>query len=245
MVPVGVYALISFGIKTGTKAESDGLKEVLSVPMQQTALCLVRHENGISAKDKENINALFGSYENLKENYNPFISDPVKQFYDTDASFITVREYFKTWGRMFVQYPGTYLESFFLSTYGWFDIGCDTAVRYEFDSIYFPRHGLFEGANGLLVYLYRFLNNISFFGFLQSPGLWTWVMFILLRRNKSRRRLYPMQIITLLVCMAGPCFMKHARYAFPIMFTMPFLMGYEGTTGQHDTTEKNPGMGET
>ena len=129
---------------------------------------------------------------------------------------------------MFTKHPGTYLESFFISAYGWFDPETDTSVRYEDDTGFFTRTGLFPGANEILLFFYRYIDRLSFFGMLQSPGLWTWIMFLLIRRRKENLHLYPKQLITLLVCMAGPCFMKHARYAFPIMFTMPFLVGYEG-----------------
>ena len=35
--------------------------------------------------------------------------------------------------------------------------------------------------------------------------------------------------ISLLICMASPCFYLHPRYAYPIMFTIPFLLGTLGT----------------
>ena len=136
--------------------------------------------------------------------------------------------YMKTWTGMFFKHPGTYFESFFLSVYGWFDPETDTSVRYEGDSELFPRTGLFEGADELLIFAYRYIDRVSLFGMLQSPGLWTWIMILLIRRRKGSSHLYAVQLISLLVCMAGPCFMKHARYAFPIMFTIPFMVGLEG-----------------
>ena len=239
LIPICICTAMSSGIKAYVHAESDGLKEMLSIPMQQTTLTMVRYESELTPEEIASINALFGDYHDMIECYDPTISDPVKQFYDTDASNEVVAGYLKTWFKMFFKHPGTYFESFFLSTYGWFDPETDTSVRYELDSDYFSKTGLFEGADELLIYFYRYIDRISFFGALQSPGLWTWIMFILIRRRKKEARLYPMQLITLLVCMAGPCFMKHARYAFPIMFTVPFLMGYEGllTAGEKNESD--------
>ena len=239
ILPIGLYTAMSSGIKAYVHAESDGLKEMLSIPMQQTALTLTRFEDELTAEEISSINALFGNYKDMIESYDPFISDPVKQYYDTGASPAVVSGYLKTWFKMFFKHPGTYIESFFMSTYGWFDPETDTSVRYELDSEYFTKTGLFEGADELLIYFYRYIDRISFFGMLQSPGLWTWVMLLLIRRRKDNLHLYPMQLITLLVCMAGPCFMKHARYAFPIMFTIPFLMGYEGilTAGEKNESD--------
>ena len=228
IIPLGIYTAFSSGIKAAVNAESDGLKEMMSIPMQQTALYLTRYDDQLTAEEIESINALFGNYEDMIESYDPTISDPVKQYYDTSASGKAVAGYLKTWFSMFFKHPGTYFESFFLSTYGWFDPETDTSVRYEGDSEFFTKTGLFEGADEILIFAYRYIDRVSFFGMLQSPGLWTWIMILLIRRRKGSAHLYPVQIISLLVCMAGPCFMKHARYAFPIMFTIPFMMGYEG-----------------
>lgn len=228
LLPMGIYTALSSGIKTYTHAQSDGLKEMLSIPMQQTALYMTRYEDELSSEEIESINALFGNYKNMIESYDPTISDPVKQYYDTDAGNDVVFGYMKTWTGMFFKHPGTYFESFFLSVYGWFDPETDTSVRYEGDSELFPRTGLFEGADELLIFAYRYIDRVSLFGMLQSPGLWTWIMILLIRRRKGSSHLYAVQLISLLVCMAGPCFMKHARYAFPIMFTIPFMVGLEG-----------------
>ncbi len=228
ILPLGIYTALSSGIKAYTHAESDGLKEMLSIPMQQTALYMTRYEDELTPEEIESINALFGNYRDMIESYDPTISDPIKQYYDTGAGNDVVFGYLKTWTGMFYKHPGTYFESFFLSVYGWFDPETDTSVRYEGDSELFTRTGLFEGADEIIIFAYRYIDRISFFGMLQSPGLWTWIMFILIRRRKGSSRLYAVQLISLLVCMAGPCFMKHARYAFPIMFTIPFMAGYEG-----------------
>ncbi len=239
IVPLGVYTALSSGIKAAVNAESDGLKEMMSIPMQQTALYLTRYHDELTSDEIESINALFGDYEMMIESYDPTISDPVKQYYDTNAEMPVVAGYLKTWFSMFFKHPGTYFESFFLSTYGWFDPETDTSIRYECDSELFTRTGLFEGADELLIFAYRYIDRISFFGMLQSPGLWTWIMILLIRRRKGSLHMYPVQIISLLVCMAGPCFMKHARYAFPIMFTIPFMMGYEGLMFNGDKNESD------
>ncbi|MCR4793326.1 MAG: DUF6020 family protein [Lachnospiraceae bacterium] len=238
IVPLGVYTALSSGIKAATCAESDGMKEMLSIPMQQTALTLVRYEDELTPEEAESINALFGNYHDMIESYDPTISDPVKQYYDIHADSAVVAGYLKTWAGMFFKHPGTYFESFFLSTYGWFDPETDTSVRYEGDSELFTKTGLFEGADEILIFFYRYLDRISVFGMLQSPGLWTWIMLLLIRRRKSSLHLYPMQLITLLVCMAGPCFIKHARYAFPIMFTVPFMIGYEAILFENGECKK-------
>ena len=239
VLPLGVYTALSSGIKAYVHAESDGLKEMLSIPMQQTTLTMIRFEEDLTPEEISSIDALFGDHRKMTDSYDPFISDPVKQYYDTDAAPDVVAGYLGTWFRMFFRHPGTYFESFFMSTYGWFDPETDTSVRYELDSDYFTRTGLFEGADELLIYFYRYIDRISFFGMLQSPGLWTWIMLLLMIRRKKNLHLYPMQLITLLVCMAGPCFMLHPRYAFPIMFTIPFLMGYEGvlTAGEKNESD--------
>ncbi len=230
LIPICIHTALSSGISAATNAESDGLKEMLSIPIQQTARYVIKYENEVTDEEAASINALFGDFTKMQEGYDPFISDPVKRFYDTEAPSEVVTGYFKIWFKQFFKHPGVYFESFFMSTFGWFDPEADTAARYEEDLYYVSRTGIVNGADEALVVFYRYLNSISVLGLLQSPGLWTWIMLILIRRKKGSLHLYPMQIISLLVCMAGPCFMKHARYAFPIMFTVPYMMGYDGIT---------------
>ena len=39
-----------------------------------------------------------------------------------------------------------------------------------------------------------------------------------------RGRAVNLAYVTLLICMASPVFFGHPRYAFPIMFTLPYLI---------------------
>ncbi len=235
LIPILIFEVLLNIAKAATHAESDGLKEVLSVPMQQTGLYLTRYPDDITDSEKAALDALFTTYRKFEENYNPYIADPIKQYFDTDADPETVTGYFKAWFTMFLRHPLTYVESFFVNSYGWFDPGTDTSIRYEEDDDLFTKTGLFNGADKLLIFFYRYIDRISVLGFLQSPGLWTWIMFLLIKRRKGTWHLYPMQLITLLVCMAGPCCINHARYAFPIMFTIPFMLGIEGISSAKDS----------
>ena len=52
ILPLGIYTALSSGIKAYTGAQSDGLKEMLSIPMQQTALYMTRYEDELTPEEK-------------------------------------------------------------------------------------------------------------------------------------------------------------------------------------------------
>ena len=103
------------------------------------------------------------------------------------------------------------------------------AVRYEAQSELFRQGGLVPGADKLLLFVYRLAEYIPFLAVLENVGVYTWLLFILggmARREKFKKGILLTPLfISLLICMAAPCFYLHPRYAFPIMFTIPFLYG--------------------
>ena len=70
---------------------------------------------------------------------------------------------------------------------------------------------------------------IPFLALLENVGFYTWLLFILAGvafRGKSEKGILLTPLfISLFICMVSPCFYLHPRYAYPIMFTIPFLYG--------------------
>jgi hypothetical protein len=96
------------------------------------------------------------------------------------------------------------------------------------DSV-FSRPGIFASFGTLLTAYYNFLDEVAPFGMLQNVPLAVWGLFLLAfcERNlqlggKYRITNLPLWI-SLLICMASPCFLLHPRYGFPILFTIPYL----------------------
>ena len=175
---------------------------------------------------------MLGDVNVVAEKYDPRIADPVKALFRADASVGELAGYFVAWGRGLLRHPGVYVEACLVHIYGWFDPAMSTAVRYETDYDGIRQTGLFANAEKILIFYYRFADRIALFGALQNVGMAVWALFFLdfYQRKMGSKALYRMANlplwISLLICMASPCFINHPRYAFPILFTLPFLYGF-------------------
>ncbi len=231
LAPVLLSKLVNASLLMGLSAEKGSSAEIFSLPFQQTARYLQFYRDELTIEQKQAIETVLGDVHVVAADYDPDIADPVKiHFYEQDK--VTAKElldYFVVWGQGFFKHPSVYLEGFFAHVYGWFDPQASNAIRYEASYDKIPREGLFTNADKIVLFLYRFADRITPIGMLQNVGVYTWGLLILTGYAKDKNRkgavlLIPL-LISLLICMASPCFYLHPRYAFPYMFTLPFLYG--------------------
>ncbi len=230
-VSVAVSKLILFVLMQLTNATEGSSGEMLSIPFQQTARYLQLYQTEIGEEEKEAIEAVLGPVNVVAAKYNPMIADDVKALFDKNADTSEVIDYLVVWAKGFFKHPGVYFDAFFAHIYGWFTPGVSNAIRYETTYTDIAQEGLFKDAGKYLIFLYRFANRIPFLGILENIGAYVWGLFFLIfyaKKNKKKDIVYgsiPM-LISLLVCMASPCFIWHPRYGMPIMVTLPFLYGF-------------------
>lgn len=225
-------------------AEKGSIAEMLSVPFQQTARYLQLYRQELTEEERAAIEAVLTDVNTVAANYDPDIADPVKALYQKNAGLRELAAYFKVWFTGFFRHPKVYIDASFVHVYGWFDPGVTNAVRYEAVSDLFRQGGLFPGAEKLLIFVYRFAEYIPFLALLENVGVYTWLLFILagfaFREKSEKGLLLAPLFISLLICMVSPCFYLHPRYAYPIMFTIPFLYGImnQGRRGENVGIEK-------
>ena len=203
--------------------------EMLSIPFQQTARYLQLYQHELTEEEKSAIEGVLGDVSEVAAVYDPDISDPVKAMFQKDASAFAMVDYFITWFKCFFKHPAVYFEAFFHHIYGWFDPAVTNFIRYEAQYDLISQEGLFPDAQKLLLFFYRFVNRFTPLGVLENVGIYVWGLFFVTAYSRKRRDTRAMamtmpQWISLLICMASPCFFMHPRYAFPIMFTLPFLI---------------------
>lgn len=94
-------------------------REMLSIPMQQTARCALEHPGDVTSQEDAAIATVFGDdwQTSLPETYNPTISDPVKALYYPHASTHDTLSYLSAWASQGVRHPVSYLEAFYANTY--------------------------------------------------------------------------------------------------------------------------------
>ncbi len=104
-----------FGI---TGAQQGDRREMLSMPIQQLARCMIYHggagvlpedDNTMSDEDKALVNEFI--LHNAYKNYRPDISDPVKGNTNTYVVVHKMRDFMTTYVRLLGQYPGDYVNA--------------------------------------------------------------------------------------------------------------------------------------
>lgn len=230
VLPIVFSKLIDGGLMVATKADKGSAIEALSVPLQQSARYLQLYKDELTDEEITVYNNTFVDYREAAAAYDPGLADPVKTFayYGKEKGTLSLSSYLSIWFKDFFKHPVVYFEAFFAHVYGWFDPAIPNAPRYEVEESVFGT-GL-SIPQKIMLFYYRFAEKITPLNVLQNVGIYTWLLFILLRilkdENKNIRCLTAPLVISLLICMASPCFYGHPRYAFPYMFTLPFYYGF-------------------
>ena len=227
-VSILVGKLVSLLLLQATGAVEGSSAEMLSIPFQQTARYLQVYGNEITIEERDAIEAVLGSVEEVAAAYDPAISDPVKALYDKEASSGELISYLGAWVKGLLKHPSEYVEAFFAHVYGWFTPGVSNAIRYEIEYDLISQQGLFPNGQKILLFIYRFADRISVLSILQNVGAFVWGLFFLTFFQFKEKKYgllcagLPLWV-SLLICMASPCFIYHPRYALPIIFLLPYL----------------------
>jgi len=113
-----LYLLVNGVLIDAVAATSDTYaREMLSVPAQQIARVVQRHEEELTAQDREALTAVWG--EAMPE-YVPAIADRSKR--DIRGDKETLRIFAGEWLSLGVRYPGDYVQAFLLKNKGMWDL---------------------------------------------------------------------------------------------------------------------------
>lgn len=218
-------------------------KEMLSVPFQQTARCLLEHPDDVTDEERAAISAIL-PYDELASLYNPDLSDPVKEsVYDEHGNMTPEQrsDYFSAWLSMGLRHPLTYLRATIANTYAYFYpweiIGEDIdrpvlhfymqgePINQTFDVHYLMPDELRQAVNDFLVAQY----DVPVLQAIWSPALYIWI-FLVLCAYALRSRNYAALIVAipllmlLITTLAGPL-NGHLRYILPLAAALPLFAG--------------------
>lgn len=132
---VGVTMLYQFAegpLASAAGVEPGSVKEMLSVPFQQTARYLKEYPDDVTSKERKAINKIL-DYDKLAEIYQPERSDHVKDTYKDKKGGL--KRYFRqAWLPMFFKHPDAYFEATLENTYGYYYpfYNCNTLSAYQF-----------------------------------------------------------------------------------------------------------------
>lgn len=209
------------------------IREMLSIPFQQTARYVSKYENSVPKEERDAIDKIL-IYDTLKERYKPNISDPVKEKFNKYATSEELKEYFIVWFKQFFKDPVIYLEATVENTYGYFYPNTSNwYIYYKYDSRlkdagFDYSYNSLSGLRKILSNYGRAYPSIPLIGLTVNIGfngmMLLFLTAILLMNKKYKYIVVLLPSLTLLlICVASPV-NTYFRYAMPYIFLMPTLV---------------------
>lgn len=230
------------------KISNTSIREMLSVPFQQTARLAKYHPEAFSDEDKEIIDKIL-VFDTLGSRYSPRLSDPVKNQYNIYTTNEDLKKYFKVWFKGLLKYPDVYIDATISNIYGYFYP--DTSrwyIYYEYNTKLkeagFDYHyNNLEGPRIILSEFAKFYPYIPIIGLFVNIGFAGWIYFFLFAALivKKEYKYIPFVLPALsfiLVCVAGPA-NTYFRYAFPYIMPLPVTLCLLYYIFQNNTEIKN------
>lgn len=232
-----LYATSSFIFTDVMRIPEGSMKEVLSIPLQQTARYVNVHEGEITEEERAIINEVI-DYSILTTKYTPEKSDNVKNTWKkpTDEEFSA---YLGLWFDMFQRDPVVYIEALLNHVFGYIDPMYSNipAMQHQvynkgpIDSAHkamtFNTYFSTKGMRGFGTSYLELWNELPILSMLCFCGIYTWLGILLianlLRKGNWRDALvFILPLMTLLICFVSPV-NGYSRYMLPIMAIMPIL----------------------
>lgn len=222
------------------------VREMLSVPFQQTARYVKYHSADLSRNEIQTIDKILG-YNTLGERYKANIADPVKNEYNKDTTTEDLIEYFKVWFSCFFRHPGTYFNATINTIYGYFYPNTSNWYIYHNYDNRLKEEGFDYHYNNLAIgreilsgYGVSF-PYIPLIGSLVNIGLiiWTYLFILTYLIVENKKKLIPILIpalILLLTCIVGPV-NTYFRYMVPIVMSLPLIIGILFNTKKETLTK--------
>ena len=235
LIPIMIWILFNQIMYRCFDASKGSKKEMLSVPFMQIARVVKeKGKNAFSEQDKKIINNVI-SYKKLEFNYNPNLSDKVKDTYKKGSTNKDLLVFFKVWFKYLFKYPDIYIDSFIHSTYQYFY----PYETYENTNLYFDGNlssaipsmkplKIFENIKYNISNLLDILFDFPILGLLFKVCFYIWFLIgscLYTIYKKKYKYLIPLSalIAVLLVCLASPI-NGSMRYILPILFSFPTII---------------------
>lgn len=208
--------------------------EEWSVPLQQVARAAVG--NDLTAEEWEIVNRVL-PLEDIQQQYNGQLSDPVKNLWREDASEEDKQAFFRVWLTLLRREPFTCLSATFHNTYGYLTPGFMSSIKPTL--ILGDQTGRVATVKGYYDYTVNplatalkerleALRSFAPWRVMISPGLYGWIVLlglVCLMDRRGRRNLICLTpaLFTLAGCMLSAV-NGYFRYAMPLYLSAPFIL---------------------
>lgn len=234
VIPIALYMIVNNVIYPMLQISKGSIKEMLSIPFQQTARTLYEGKE-YEQQDLEIINQIL-DVEVISKKYNPVLSDPVKNTFNKNSDTTMLLDYFKVWFKYLWKYPGTYVEATMNNCFAYLYPNKMNLVGYfKYPDNYWEREERtnmqhvndFQKQRDVMEDASRLLLKAPMTGTLLSAGFSSWLLltlalFTLYSKDKRFIIIYFALISILLVCIAAPYFA--IRYMLSIVYSLPILV---------------------
>ena len=210
-----------------------GKQELLGVAFQQTSLSLLEHPEKYTGEEKDLFFSLLDlSQEELKETYDPTITDPIKNRLPYDSNPSKIRDYLNMWASHLPREAGTYIRATLSISGGYFSphklFNVYQSTPYSDAIGAFSQPGRTESLRSNVGALVYWLEQIPVFSvFSQDSFYLFWVpafVFYSFCRHKQKDKivlLAPPAANILFLVFAPVCI---TRYGLCQYYTFPMLM---------------------
>lgn len=239
LVAVVACGLSISGINHAVNAKKGSTREMLSVPLQQIARVVYYNEDELSEAEMATIYELVA--EERFEDYNPQVSDPIKNGFIDENFHAAPGKYIKLWMDLGKRYPGVYINAFLENSMGaWYpdwdypshhrylQLKVRTDTKGVGDAVY--RDSKFEG---LLTVLEKIFHDAKFMDYplisqMFSVPLQFWILLFctfaaIYYRKKKLLLAMAIPLIIWLTVLVGPIILL--RYTYPILLSDMVLIG--------------------
>lgn len=228
-----------FLVKMNIKPAS--IREIMSVPLQQTGRYLKYYSNDLTNEEKEVLGNLFSvDLKKVGKLYQVYKSDNIKWIFKEYPNNEEIKDYIRVWFSMFLKHPFIYFDATLNNIYGYFYPNVINFVGEEIGFYYIDVDGpvntgefdlhwnnLGWGRN-ILQGIALKISKTDGLKLLYTPAFYMWLFISsvgYLMRNKKKQVLYfltPLFIVGF-SCLISPV-NAHMRYLQPVMVSIPFVL---------------------
>ena len=225
-------------------SEEGFVREMLSIPTQQTARYCALYAEDITPKEREVMERVFlCTPEELGAKYNPELSNNAKESFLIEPTINDLKDYiFEVWWPQLLRHPGIYIDAALAQNYGyWFpdrenydvvayyDIPDHVLSEEENEHIHFTQNSMFEAARWAIRWVHETVSKLPGFGYLYSCALYTWLVLflctVLIVHKKLRECAIALPILANIGVNCISPVNAYIRYQLPIIVVVPlFLM---------------------
>ncbi len=238
LLPAALFQVVWMGILLPMwNVAPGGKQETLGLLFQQTARCVLTYPEDVSQEEEAAIRAIL-DYDRFDVLYDPMQSDNIKFTFNQDATDEEMSAYYKVWLQMLRRHPDAYVQALISNVYAGFYVQHETPLSYThydnrevmaYPELCVPLPARLERLELPIMLALRGVQHIPGLGLLFSIGFFPWVIlffFLDALRRKRYGLILPLLpcILSVAVLLVSPVSGSY-RYAMPLTYAIPFLLG--------------------